>query len=55
MKNKFSLFALLALFLIGSHNIYAQESDTATVEEVVEETITTEEAALPMETHKRIC
>ena len=53
MKNKFSLFALLALFLIGSHNIYAQESDTATVEEVTEETMTSEEIALPMETPQK--
>ena len=50
MKNKFSLFTLLGLFLIGSYSIYAQESDTNTTEEMVEETITTEEAATPMET-----
>ena len=49
MKNKFSLYALLALFLLGSHSVYAQESDSSIIEEVTEETMTKEEVASPME------
>ena len=48
MKNKFALLALLGLFLVGFYNVYAQESDTISTEEFVEETVTTEEE-LPAE------
>ena len=49
MKNKFALLALLGLFLVGSYNVYAQESDTILTEEAVEETIVAEEE-MPAET-----
>ncbi|MEC9209990.1 MAG: MotA/TolQ/ExbB proton channel family protein [Bacteroidota bacterium] len=45
MKNKFALLSLLGLFLVGSYNVYAQESDTIATEEIVEETVTAEEKA----------
>ncbi len=43
MKNKFALLALLGFFLVGSYNVYAQDTDTNATEEVVEETAVTEE------------
>ena len=43
MKNKFALLALLGLFLAGTYNVYAQDADTIATEEVVEETVVTEE------------
>ena len=43
MKNKFALLTLIALFLIGSHNVYSQDTDTIINEEVVEETMAAEE------------
>ncbi len=45
MKNKFSLFTLLGLFLLGSYTIYAQESDSAitqAAEDSVVETVVQE-------------
>jgi biopolymer transport protein ExbB len=41
MKNKFALLTLLGLLLVGSYNLYAQESDSILAEEVVEETTAT--------------
>ena len=41
MKNKLTLFTLLGLFLIGSHNIYAQEADSAINEETVDSVLET--------------
>ena len=38
MKNKFALIAVLGLFLVGTYNISAQESDSILTEETVEET-----------------
>ena len=43
MKNIFALLALLGLFLAGTYNVYAQDADTIATEEVVEETVVTEE------------
>lgn len=37
MKNKFTLLALLGLFLVGSYNVYAQESDTTATEQAAPE------------------
>ena len=37
MKNKFALLALLGLFLVGSYNVYAQESDTTATEQAAPE------------------
>tara|TARA_B100001250_G_C19726822_1_gene756475 strand:+ start:76 stop:870 length:795 start_codon:yes stop_codon:yes gene_type:complete len=43
MKTKFALLTLLGLFLLGSYNVYAQESDSILTEEVAEENVTKEE------------
>lgn len=45
MKNKFALLTLLGLFLLGSYNVYAQESDSILTKEVVEENVAKEEKA----------
>jgi biopolymer transport protein ExbB len=37
MKNKFTLLALLGLFLVGSYTVYAQESDTTATEQAAPE------------------
>ena len=51
MKNKFTLIALLGLFLVGTYTVYAQENqDSIITEEVVEEVITeVEETPVPAE------
>tara|TARA_B100001250_G_scaffold391565_1_gene392569 strand:+ start:443 stop:1237 length:795 start_codon:yes stop_codon:yes gene_type:complete len=43
MKNKFALLALLGLFQLGSYNVYAQVSDTNTIDTIVEEAPVQEE------------
>ena len=43
MKNKFALLALLGLFLAGTYNVHAQDADTTATEEIIEETVVSEE------------
>jgi biopolymer transport protein ExbB len=50
MKNKFALLALLALFLVGTYNVYAQDTaDTLATEEVVDTAVAVEEAPAEVE------
>ena len=50
MKNKFALLALLALFLVGTYNVYAQDTaDTLATEEVVDTAVAMEEAPAEVE------
>ena len=47
MKNKFALLALLVLFVTGSYNMYAQESDSIMPEETTTEEAMIEETTSP--------
>ena len=42
MKNKFTLLALMGLFLIGTYNVFAQDADTIVNEDTIQETTTEE-------------
>ena len=50
MKNKFTIIALLGLFLVGTYTVYAQDAtDTTITEEVVSNTEATEEVPSQVE------